>query len=197
MLAHIRGLIFDLDGTLVDSGLDFAAIRRETGFPEGEGLLEHLQGVTDPALKAEAEAIILRHELAGARRASWMPGAGELLQRLRRAAIPIGIVTRNNRQAAQMMLNTLAIPCDYLVAREDAPAKPHPGGLLAIARGWNLDPVQLVYVGDYVFDMQAAHNAGMLACWYDGGRGLSYADQADLVIQHFDGLAELLFTRGE
>ena len=83
MLAHIRGLIFDLDGTLVDSGLDFAEIRRETGFPEGEGLLEHLQSVTDPCRKAEAEAIIERHELEGARRANWMPGAGELLQRAR------------------------------------------------------------------------------------------------------------------
>jgi len=129
MLGHIRGLIFDLDGTLVDSGLDFAAIRRETGFPETVGLLEHLQQVTDPRHRAEAEAIIERHELEGARRATWMPGAEELLQRARQAGIPIGIVTRNNRVAAHMTLEALAIPCDHLVAREDAPAKPHPAKL--------------------------------------------------------------------
>ena len=117
------------------------------------------------------------------------------MQRLVEAALPIGIVTRNNRVAAQLMLDTLGIPCDELVAREDAPAKPHPGGLLEISRRWNLSPAQLVYVGDYVSDLQAAHNAGMLACWYDGGRGLSYADQADLVVKHFDGLAELVFSQ--
>jgi HAD superfamily hydrolase (TIGR01549 family) len=193
MLGSIRGLIFDLDGTLVDSGLDFAAIRRETGFPEGTGLLEHLEAL-EPTAKAAAEAVILRHEMQGARSASWMPGARELLQRLVAAELPIGIVTRNNRVAAQLMLETLGIPCDELVAREDAPAKPHPGGLLAISRRWNLNPAQLVYVGDYLFDLQAAHNAGMLACWYDNGRGFSYDEQADLVVSHFDRLADLVFA---
>ena len=194
MLAHVRGLIFDLDGTLVDSGLDFAAIRQETGFPDGEGLLEHLAGLDDPREKTAAEAIILRHEMEGALAATWMPGAQALLQGLVQAALPIGIVTRNNRVPAQLMLDALDIPCNELVAREDAPAKPHPGGLLTIAGRWNMSPSELVYVGDYLFDLQAAHNAGMLACWYDGGRGLSYAAQADVVIEHFDKLAELLFA---
>ena len=195
MLGHIHGVIFDLDGTLVDSRLDFAAIRRETGFPEGEGLLEHLETLQDPALKARAEAIIVRHEMDGARAASWMPGAQDLLQRLVLANYPVGIVTRNNRVSAQQMLDALDIPCDILVAREDAPAKPHPGGLLAIASHWELAPAQLVYVGDYIFDLQAANNAGMLACWYDVGHGLPYAEHADLVVRHFDELADSLFMR--
>ena len=195
MLAHIRGLIFDLDGTLVDSRLDFAAIRRETGFPDDEGLLEHLARLTDPAEKTAAEAIILHHEMTGARNATWMPGAQQLLQRLTLAGMPVGIVTRNNRRAAQLMVDSLVIPCDDLLAREDAPPKPDPGGLLAIARRWNLCPDTLVYVGDYVFDLQAARNAGMLACWYNAGRGLSYADHADVVVEHFDDLAGLVFTR--
>jgi HAD superfamily hydrolase (TIGR01549 family) len=194
-LAHLRGLIFDLDGTLVDSRLDFAAIRRETGFPEGEGLLEHLAQLTDRREKEAAEAVILRHEMAGARAASWMPGAQQLLLRLTRSGFPVGIVTRNNREAAQLMLNTLSIPCDDLLAREDAPPKSDPGGLLEISRRWNLNPGELVYIGDYLFDLQAARNAGMLACWYNVGQGLSFAEQADLVIEHFDDLAALVFTQ--
>jgi HAD superfamily hydrolase (TIGR01549 family) len=195
MLGHIRGVIFDLDGTLVDSRLDFAAIRRDTGFPEGVGLLEHLEKLQDPALKARAEAIIMRHEMEGALAASWMPGAQKLLQRLMSANYPVGIVTRNHRVAAQQMLDSLEIPCDILVAREDAPAKPHPGGLLAIASRWELAPAELVYVGDHIFDLQAARNAEMLACWYDAGRGLPYAEQADLVVRHFDELTDSLFLR--
>ena len=47
---RFQALLFDLDGTLVDTRLDFAALRRELGFPEGVGLLEHLE--TLPAADA-------------------------------------------------------------------------------------------------------------------------------------------------
>ena len=66
-------LMFDLDGTLVESHLDFAAIRRDTGFPEGVGLLEHLETLEDAAAICRAEDIIHRHELSGQPNKLYMP----------------------------------------------------------------------------------------------------------------------------
>ena len=75
MLDHLHGIIFDLDGTLVVSQLDFAGMRRETACPPERGLLEHLETFTEENARQKAEAVIHRYEMQGASRASWMPGA--------------------------------------------------------------------------------------------------------------------------
>lgn len=187
-MPHINGALFDLDGTLVQSHLDFAAIRRDTGFPQGIGLLEYLATLDDKEEKSRALAIIHGHEMDGALRAHWMPGAQALLQQLSGRGWPVGIVTRNSRATAQLMIENLGIPCDELVAREDAPAKPDPAGLLGIAQRWSLRPGELFYVGDHLFDMEAARAAGIFSCLYAPAGGSPFAEHADLVIREFSQL---------
>lgn len=183
--------MFDLDGTLVDSGLDFAAIRREINFPEGIGLLEHL-ATLPPAEQAPAAAVIERHELAGARGARWMPGAEEFIQQLAAAAVPTAILTRNSRAAVAATHAALGLPDIPVIAREDAPPKPDPGGLLQLAGRWGIPATALLYVGDYLFDLQTASNAGAKSALYLSDKNLHYADQADHVFHDFAELATLL-----
>ena len=192
MLSRLRGIVFDLDGTLVDSALDFAAMRREIGCPEGTGLLEFVATLDSQAEREAAEAVIHRHEMAGAARATWMPGASKLLHRIALAGLPVGIVTRNSREAAGRTLAALEAPQLALVAREDARPKPDPDGLLQLARRWRLAPASLAYVGDFRFDIEAARRAGMTAVLYLQDRNRDYAGDADLVFSHFDQLADWL-----
>lgn len=192
MLRHLQGIIFDLDGTLVDSQLDFAAMRRETGCPEGVGLLEFVAGLEQPEHREQALAIIHHHEMAGATAARWMPGAEAALLALRNARLPIGVVTRNSRAAAEHTFTALRAPPIDLLTREDARPKPDPDGLLQLAQRWRLAPSTLAYVGDFRFDLEAAQRAGMTAVLYLQPDNASYADQADLVISHFDELLKLL-----
>jgi HAD superfamily hydrolase (TIGR01509 family) len=191
-LERLRGIVFDLDGTLVDSALDFAAMRREIGCPDGTGLLEFVASLDSDADRASAEAVIHRHEMAGAARATWMPGASRLLHRIAGAGLPMGIVTRNSREAAGRTLEALGAPQLALVAREDARPKPDPDGLLQLARRWQLPPAALAYVGDFRFDIEAARRAGMTAVLYLQDRNRDYADNADLAFSHFDELAQWL-----
>lgn len=185
--SELRGMIFDLDGTLVDSRLDFTVIRQALGCPEGIGVLEFI----DTLPQAEQEAahqVVLDHERAGAERAEWMPGALACLQRLEANGVPVAILTRNARSIAELTLSRLGFAIDCLLAREDAPPKPAPDGLLHIATQWQLPPERLAYVGDFRFDLEAARNAGMVGIYYDPGETGTHSQLADGVINHFDQL---------
>lgn len=183
----LEGIIFDLDGTLVDSRLDFAAIRRELHCPDGVGVLEYIDTLAEDDQPA-ARQVVLRHEREGAERAVWMPGAKECLARLTDAGIPVAILTRNAREIADLTLRRLGVRIEHLLGREDAPPKPAPDGLLQLASRWALSPDRLAYVGDFRFDLQAAGNAGMAGVYYDPQDSGEYSELADMVIQHFDVL---------
>ncbi len=192
MSAQYAGVIFDLDGTLVDSRLDFDTMRSETGCPDGMGLLEFQESQNSPQARARTADIIHRHEMAGAAAATWMPGAREALDSLVARALPLGIVTRNSRQAATLTLQRLEAPPIDLVSREDALPKPDPDGLLQLARRWNAQPNELIYIGDFRFDLEAASNAGMWSALYLQADNRGYAQLADYAFERFEQLLEWL-----
>ncbi|HJT35227.1 MAG TPA: HAD family phosphatase [Pirellulales bacterium] len=123
----IRGLIFDLDGTLVDSGLDFEQMRCEMGLAPGSPLLESLASLSD-AEAQRCRQILARHERAGAERAVLMPGVAEFLAEVTARGIRCAVFTRNGREIARLTLDRLALNVETIVAREDAPIKPNPTG---------------------------------------------------------------------
>lgn len=188
-LASVRGVVFDLDGTLADSKMDFAAIREETGCPQDTGLLEFLESLEDFALRKQVDQVIRWHEMSGAGRATWMPGARELLAELEDRNVRIGVFTRNCRESASNMLVRLGMPCDDLIAREDAPAKPDPTGLKLLAERWQLDVDKLLVIGDFRYDLEAAQGAGIKACLYAPGGDSPFVDLADMVIEDFEEIA--------
>jgi len=162
----LRAVIFDLDGTLVDSQLDFAAMRAELGAPAGVGLLEYIDGLPSAAARHSAMTVVHRHELAGAAAATWMPGAEAALHSLHRQGLRTAIVTRNSREAARLTMARLRMPRMPLMAREDAAPKPDPEALLALASRWALPPAHCAYVGDFRYDIEAAQRAGMVPVLY-------------------------------
>lgn len=180
----LQGIIFDLDGTLVDSRLDFTAIRNELGCPAGQGVLEFIDSLPE-AKQQHAHAVVLRYERQGAERATWMPGARDCLQQLAAQGVPTAILTRNARAVAALTVQRLEIPVQRVLAREDAPPKPAPDGLLAIASEWQIAPAAIAYVGDFKFDLLAARNAGMVGVYYDGDGANTHGHLADRVIRHF------------
>lgn len=165
---ELRAIIFDLDGTLADSRLDFPAMRAELGAPAGVGLLEYIDQLPSLSLQEEAMEVVHRHEVAGANAAEWMPTAEDALHTLHKQGTPIAIVTRNSRYAATLTMQRLGMPSIPLKAREDAAPKPDPEALLAVAAEWRIDPAHCAYVGDFRYDIQAAQRAGMLPVLYLG-----------------------------
>lgn len=181
----VKGVIFDLDGTLVDSRLNFAEMRRDMGLADGEPILEYLASLPDCAEKKAQLEIVEKHEWAGARRATLIDGVAGLLQTLQANSIPVAIFTRNSRAIAKYTLENCEIEYDRLVAREDARPKPDPQGIELIAEDWGLQQRKdrLLMVGDYLYDIQAGLNAGVRTVLYAPESVPDFADQADHLVR--------------
>jgi HAD superfamily hydrolase (TIGR01509 family) len=185
LLTMIRGMIFDLDGTLVDSRLDFPAIKRDLGLPPDIAILEALTQVPDGPTKTEMLARLRIHELRGAERAALFPGVAETLAFLAERAIPTAVLTRNARESTNLMLERLRLKFSQVLTREDAPHKPDPAGLLHICRKWEFAPDAVAFCGDYLFDLQAGRAAGMTTILYAPGELPAFAEHADHVMRCF------------
>lgn len=95
-----------------------------------------------------------------------MPGAAEILAYLRARRIPIAILTRNSRSVTTLTMERLKISADLIVAREDAPPKPDAGGLLQILTHWQMLPSEALFIGDYLYDLEAGRRAGVHTILY-------------------------------
>ncbi len=181
----IRGIIFDLDETLVTSDLDYDAMRADLGLAADQLILESVNAMPVGPDRDQAMAVLDKYERAGALRSTLKPGVSEFLRQLTEANIPTGILTRNSRTATDLVCQTLNLIMSPVVTREDAAPKPDPAGLLWICQQWQLSVTEVVYVGDFLFDLQAAANAGMRSVLYCPGDRPAFAAQADFVITDY------------
>ena len=178
-------LVFDLDGTLVDTvyahvlawqralaegGLpvDGWRIHRRIGMSGGLFARAVAREVGRPLSDDETEALQQRHgelyrELLPERRP--LPGAIELLRQLREAGVVHGIATSGRRPEIDASLAALGVGAETVVVeRGDVRrAKPEPDLFLEAARRLDVVPADCYVVGDAVWDLLAARRAGMLS----------------------------------
>ncbi|HEV8688410.1 MAG TPA: HAD family hydrolase [Gaiellaceae bacterium] len=178
-------LIFDLDGTLVDTvyahvfawqralaeadlPVDGWKIHRRIGMSGGLFTRAVAREVGRPLTTDEVEATQARHgalfrELLPERRP--LPGAVDLLAELRNAGIAHGIATSGRRPEIDASLEALGITAEtVVVARGDVlRAKPEPDLFLACSERLAVPPEECYVIGDAVWDLLAARRARMLS----------------------------------
>jgi HAD superfamily hydrolase (TIGR01509 family) len=177
-------MLFDLDGTLVDSvyqhvgawhdalrsagiGLSVWRIHRKIGMSGGlfvRGLMRELGREVDAATAAE---LARRHATAYAARfheVAPLPGTRELLATLTELGVPWAIATSGGRDVANRTLALLDVPPHVPIVTRDevAYAKPDPDLFLRAAEKLNVPIAHSVVVGDSVWDLLAARRAGAL-----------------------------------
>jgi phosphoglycolate phosphatase len=191
-------VVFDLDGTLVDSRRDIAEATNHALRKAGRAELPHAEiesyvgdgaswlmaraarlRIEDPrtaALVADFLDFYAEHPLDYTR---VMPGALEALEALRGARL--GVCTNKPRRSSLAVLRGLALEprFDCLVAGDDLPErKPHPAMVLEAARRLGVPVTDVVMVGDGAQDVRAGKSAGAHTVGVRGG------------IQAFERLAE-------
>nr|WP_314493048.1 HAD family hydrolase [uncultured Pseudomonas sp.] len=162
-LHDIRHWVFDMDGTLTVAVHDFAAIRVALDIPPQSDILGHLAAL--PADEAAAKhAWLLEHERDLALGSRPAPGAVALVRELAGRGCRLGILTRNARELAHVTLQAIGIaecfPKAHILGRDEAEPKPSPEGLLHIAQAWNVNPAEMVMVGDHHIDLDCGRAAG-------------------------------------
>ncbi len=178
---RLRAVLFDMDGTLVDSEKVWSV-----GLAE---LASHYGGTLSPAARSAmvgtnmVESMRILHDDIGQPRRDpatsvtwlearvrqlfaeglpWRPGARRLLAEVRAAGLPTALVTATSRHLVDVALVTIGVHhFDAVVAGDDgADTKPHPGPYLAAAALLRADPGRCVAVEDSPSGVRSARAAG-------------------------------------
>jgi phosphoglycolate phosphatase len=202
-----RFLLFDLDGTLIKPGTDFAAMREEVrllflaaGVPHDfpfrhilggiddavDWLAAHGRGEEGQELRAKAYSFIEQREREGLARAAEIPGVRDALGRWREAGYQLGIFTRTHPDVLRDSIARFDLGrFDVLLSRADGPPKPDPAQVRLALQRARAAPDEALAVGDHVFDIHSARAAGVRAVGVltgSGTRDALLAAGAELVL---------------
>ena len=189
MRVPVKLLIFDLDGTLIESKWDIAdAVNltlRDLGLPErpqeeifgfvGDGvkrLLRLAVGEMDELRYAEALRVFRAHYLEHCLdRTRFYPGVEPVLTHFARK--PKAVATNKALEYTKVILKGLGDHhFDYIVGGDNGfGLKPEPGMLLHILNELGVDKEQAVLIGDSTNDINGGHNAGIRVCAVGYGMG--------------------------
>ncbi len=175
-------MLFDLDGTLVDTAPDMVAVLQDLQRDHGQAAISYdvaRMSVSNGALgliriafpDADEEQrsdlhqqYLQRYTANVCRRSAVFPGLEALLDRLDAASRPWGIVTNKPARMTDPLLNKLGLAhrCACIVSGDTLKQrKPHPAPLLHACDLAGFDPKSTVYVGDAERDVEAGRRAGM------------------------------------
>lgn len=182
--ALVRGVVFDLNGTLIDDirfHFDaWQALAEELGLPMDEARFQSFNGLKNDDIMPKLlgrdvtaeEAARLGERKEAAYRAMYrphlalLPGALALLSRLRAAAVPVAIASSAPPENRAMVIEGLGLAAyvDVVVAAEHLPGKPAPDVFLEAARQLGVAPADCLAFEDAANGVRAAAAAGMLVC---------------------------------
>jgi len=208
-------LIFDLDGTLIDSKRDLvdsvnATLTWNGRDPLPDHVVASYVGSGAPVLirrafpdAAEADLDrLLRHFLDYYREhmldaTTLYPGVGEALDRLHSADVPMAILTNKPVRFSIRLIEGLGLDTHFFRVyggNSFEEKKPHPRGINLLVEESGADRSKTVMVGDSAVDVRTARNAGVQACGVSWGfQPETFSDAPpDFVIDDMRALAEIV-----
>lgn len=214
---RLSAILWDMDGTLFDTYPPIREILGELFAAQGVtvdplqvaalltdtlgGCLATLSAENglDAAVMAAAYQDILAAEFTPAMGPP-LPGVLAVCRRVQAVGGCNLIFTHREHASLAQFLDHYQVAdlfTDTLTADQGYPRKPDPAGFLALAERNGFNPLDVLAVGDRDLDIQAGINAGMATCFYAAadfpGGPPTPSVQPDVIINHYDALADFLF----
>lgn len=183
MFSDVKAVLFDLDGTLIDSAPDLGAaadkMRTDRGLPSlpldayrhmagagARGMLGIAFGMTPehPDFPAMREEFFRNYESCMTQRTYVFEGVQQMIASLLQHDLAWGVVTNKSMRFTAPLTKGMPLfaTARAVVGGDSTPhPKPHPAPLLEAARQVGVKPIECVYVGDDLRDVQAGRAAGM------------------------------------
>lgn len=180
---NVQAVLFDLDGTLIDSAPDLGAAVDKMRVARGmsslplshyrpmagagaRGMIGLAFGWTPdhPDYEQLKEEFFVNYESCMTERTFAFEGVAQLIQELVDLKIPWGVVTNKSKRFAEPLTQAMPLfaSAAVVISGDTTPhAKPHPAPLLEAAKRLGVDPTACVYVGDDERDIVAGHAAQM------------------------------------
>ncbi|TMW91098.1 hypothetical protein EJD97_014786 [Solanum chilense] len=175
---RLKGIVFDMDGTLTVPVIDFQAMYRavlghdeylavKSKNPSGIDILHHIESWS-PDKQCRAYEVIADYEKQGLDRLQIMPGAAELCSFLDSRNIRRGLITRNVKDAVDLFHERFGVKFSPALSREYRPYKPDPAPLLHICSTWEVQSNEVMMIGDSLKDdVACGKRAGAFTCLLD------------------------------
>lgn len=205
----IKGIIFDLDGTLLDSleeiALSMNKVLKEFNLPThplssynqfvGDGALYLTQRAIPKTSSSELiESVLTRYlevyDQVSCNTSEPYEGIYALLKELNTLPLQLGILSNKPHLFTLKYAQTLFGEFNFAQVhgqKKEVPKKPHPQGALNIANAFKLEPQEIIFVGDTPTDIHTAHHANMKSIgvlWGFRTKEELQEAQADYLVEH-------------
>lgn len=177
----ISAVLFDLDGTLLDTALDFQTATNQLLTTEGMaplgqggirphvtngsvGIIRSVFGIetSNPDFSRLQEQLLTNYRACLIDKTSLFPGLKSSLELLKEKSIPWGVVTNKPFLYAEPIVKTLLPDCAVLVCPDHVKgSKPDPEGLFLATSELGVEAKNCLYIGDHKRDIDAGRAAGM------------------------------------
>jgi HAD superfamily hydrolase (TIGR01509 family) len=154
-----KGIIFDLDGTIIDVPYDWPKIRIKLGM-QGTSILSALEALAEPE-RTRKLRLLKRYEDEATRQARLKPGTKALLGFLALKKLKTALVSNNSRRNVDLILAKFGLAFDCILTRECGLWKPSGKPLRKAMRLLGLKSQECIAVGDSHYDLLAAADAGI------------------------------------
>jgi HAD superfamily hydrolase (TIGR01549 family) len=184
----IKLAIFDMDGTVFESHLDWKSIRKELNL-ENQNILKAIYP-SSGGVEVEKLRILEKHEKENTRITHPIPGIENFLSDLKSRSIKLGLITNNNKSNTEYLLNKFGIVFDMVITRELKLWKPDPAAFLMIMKQYRVSEPETMAIGDSIYDIEASRHAKIPNIFIKMNKYLDKHPQPDVI--YFTDYKELL-----